>query len=217
MITSLSDLRPEAATGILLLADHLDAALAHCEDIAGARREQPRLPVGAGRRAVERRGRAMHVFVADLRERELALMARLRQARVRAEEAQGHDARLDLVMKLFLAGTAALADASELVLDEEAAHTASGRDMNAYLRRRGAKALAASSTGEVAPGEAFLVAGYVPLGTLMDLLATVLDKLDLMFDLYSSGDASGLEAPGEPGRSWPSTDAASIRLTPEAG
>ena len=41
-----------------------------------------------------------------------------------------------------------------------------------------------SGSRSLSVGEDYLVAGRIRLGTLLDLIATFLDTLDLLFDLY---------------------------------
>lgn len=204
----------DAATASLhLFADHLDAALAYCEDIAGARCERTQAPAGTGLRALSRRARAFETFAGAIREREIAILLRLQQARVRARELVGREARLDPVLKLFLGGTAALADAAELMTVETQRHAEAGASLAAYLRSRGLETSSLAAADDLTPGEAFLFAGLVPLSVLMDRLAGTLDKLDLMYGLYTDAVASGLAVPAEPATG--AADQPSLELGPQ--
>lgn len=203
----------DAATAALhLFADHLDAALAYCEDIAGARCERTEAPAGAGLRALSRRAKAFETFAGAIREREIAVLLRLQQARVRARELIGREARLDPVLKLFLGGTAALADAAELMTIEVERHAEAGGSLAAYLRSRGVATSSLAAADDLTPGEAFVFAGLVPLSDLMDRLAGTLDKLDLMYGLYVDAVASGLAVPAEPVAAI--TDQTSLEFAP---
>ena len=144
----------DAATASLhLFADHLDAALAYCEDIAGARCERTEAPAGAGLRALTRRARAFETFAGGIREREIAVLLRLQQARVRARELIGCEGRLDPVLKLFLGGTAGLADAADLMTAEAERHAEAGGSLAAYLRSRGVATSSLAAADDLTPGE----------------------------------------------------------------
>ncbi len=65
-----------------------------------------------------------------------------------------------------------------------------------FLRQRGLLApdvAGLEGLSQLAVSEDYLVAGRIRLGTLMDLVATFLDTLDVLFDLYAER-AEGEEA-----------------------
>ena len=77
-----------------------------------------------------------------------------------------------------------------------------GDTASAFLRSRGLIARDAAGLerlSQLAVGEDYLVAGRIHLGTLLDLVATFLDTLDLLFDLYDE-PASRRSAARDQGR-----------------
>ena len=171
-----------------LLRDHLDAALALGEDLL-AKELALAAPDGPGLRDWLRHTRGLDAFLGSLRTLEYALTARLLQARSRAGELRGDDARLRPFLALFVAGTAPLMDAAA-ELGETEARAFDGADAElAFLRSRGL--LAADAAGlelvsRLAVDDDYQVAGRIPLGTLLDLVATFLETLDR---LCINGDA----------------------------
>ena len=169
-----------------LLEDHLDAALAMGEDLltekvaladATQQLTMPRLV---------RQNRELAEFLGTVRTLELSLIARLLQARKRAEEMKKHESRLRPLISLFVGGTAPLVDAAAELGDTSTRDFDTGDTATAFLRSRGLIARDAAGLErlpQLAVGEDYLVAGRIRLGTLLDLVATFLDTLDLLFDL----------------------------------
>jgi hypothetical protein len=154
----------EPAAGIYLLGDHLDAALAMGEDLLT---EKAQLAEPTEHLTVTRLGRQNRDIADELR---------------RAEH------RLRPLIALFAAGTAALEDAAAELGDTTEHDFATGAVASAFLRSRGLIARDAAGLqglAELKVSEDYLVAGRIRLGTLLDLVATFLDTLDLMFDLYN--------------------------------
>jgi len=191
---------PERHPSLYLLSDHLDAALAMGEDLltekvaldAPVRQSSP-----SSLRGWMRQNRDLNDFLSTVRTLEYALTARLLQARKRAEELKRSETRLKPLIALFVAGTAPLADAAAELGDTD------GRDFDAadaaltFLRSRGLIAPDAAGLGglsSLAISEDYQIAGRIRLGTLMDLVATFLDTLDLLFDLYAEPAAEAEEA-----------------------
>ena len=176
---------------IYLLGDHLDAALAMGEDLLV---EKVDLEARGGRshqRAWVRQNRDLDTFLTAVRTLEYAMTARLLQARKRADELRRSESRLRPLISLFVAGTAPLADAAAELGDID------GRDFDCadagltFLRTRGLVAPDAAGLEGLANlniTEDYLIAGRIRLGTLMDLAATFLDTLDLMFDLFTDAE-----------------------------
>jgi hypothetical protein len=182
---------------IYLLGDHLDAALAMGEDMLT---EKVTLDAPAGKSPLRdwmRQNRDLNDFLTTVRTLEYAMTARLLQARKRAEELKQSESRLRPLIALFVAGTAPLADAAAELGDTDARDFNSADAALTFLRGRGL--LAADAAGleglpRLAIGEDYLIAGRIRLGTLLDLVATFLDTLDLLFDLYAD-EADGSRAP----------------------
>ena len=176
-----------AHPSIYLLTDHLDAALAMGEDLLTEKVGLDK-PVGASPlRDWMRQNRDLNHFLTTVRTLEYAMTARLLQARKRAEELRRGESRLKPLIALFVAGTAPLVDAAAELGDTDA------RDFDAidsgmsFLRLRGLVAPDAAGLdglSRLAVTEDYLVAGRIRLGTLLDLVATFLDTLDTLFDLY---------------------------------
>lgn len=176
---------------IYLLGDHLDAALAMGEDLLT---EKVALDTPVGKSPLRdwmRQNRDLNDFLSTVRTLEYAMTARLLQARKRAEELKRSETRLRPLIALFVAGTVPLADAAAELGDTDARDFQSADAALTFLRSRGV--LAADAAGleglpRLAISEDYQVAGRIRLGTLLDLVATFLDTLDLLFDLYA--DAS---------------------------
>ena len=172
---------------IYLLGDHLDAALAMGEDLLT---EKVALDTPAGKSPLRdwmRQNRDLNDFLSTVRTLEYAMTARLLQARKRAEELKRNESRLRPLIALFVAGTAPLADAAAELGDTDARDFQSADAALTFLRGRGL--LAADAAGleglsRLAISEDYQIAGRIRLGTLLDLVATFLDTLDLLFDLY---------------------------------
>jgi hypothetical protein len=175
-----------ASLSVCLLAEHLDASLAAGEDLARVSYvwsgEPPRTSgainaIRAGQRgAVER----IKLF-------ELTLISRLLKAREWASVVASENDRFSVVARLYNAGTAILLDAVAECGDTSAIDFDTGDDLTAYLRSRGLiapEAPALSDSARIVAGDSFMVARRVPLGVLLDLVATFLDALEAEFDLF---------------------------------
>jgi hypothetical protein len=179
---------------IYLLGDHLDAALAMGEDLLT---EKVALDAPAGKSPLRdwmRQNRDLNDFLTTVRTLEYAMTARLLQARKRAEELKRSETRLRPLIALFVAGTAPLADAAAELGDTDARDFQSADAALTFLRSRGL--LAADAAGleglpRLAISEDYQIAGRIRLGTLLDLVATFLDTLDLVFDLYADATDVG--------------------------
>jgi hypothetical protein len=184
---------------IYLLGDHLDAALAMGEDLLTekvALRASPGISV---QRAWARQNRELNTFLTTARTLEYAMTARLLQARKRSDELRRKEGRLRPLIDLFVAGTAPLADAAEELGDTDGRAFDGSDAVLTFLRMRGLVAPDAAGLdglSELTITEDYLIAGRIRLGTLMDLVATFLDTLDLLFDIFA--EPKGDIAPGVP-------------------
>jgi hypothetical protein len=187
---------PERNPSLYLLKDHLDATLALGEDLLAA--ELAVAPADRpGLRDWIRQTRGLDDFIASLRTLEYSLTARLLQARKRAEEMRRSDSRLKQLIQLFVAGTAPLLDAAAEMGDIDARNFDGGDSTLTFLRRRGMLAPDAAGlelVSHLAVGEDYLVAGRIELGALLDLAATFLDTLDLLYELTAAPE-EGVDMP----------------------
>jgi hypothetical protein len=196
-----------------LLGDHLDAALAMGEDLLTEKvaLADPRQQLTTAR--LVRQNRELAEFLATVRTLELGMTARLMQARKLAEDIRRRESRLKPFVALFVAGTAPLADAAAELGDTTTRDFTTGDTASAFLRSRGLIARDAAGLDGLAQlgvSEEYLVAGRIRLGTLLDLVATFLDTLDLIYDLYREPESPAtaeavaadakLAAPAETGR-----------------
>lgn len=192
---------------IYLLGDHLDAILAAGEDLMATRLILAPPTVGGGVVELEARQTALASFISRLRTLEAALVARVLQARRRAEEVPRPDAHMKPLISLFLSGTAILLDAVEEYGDPSGIAFHAGADGFYFLRDRGLIAPDAASLpvgGSLAADDSYVIVGRVSLGPLMDLTSTFLDALDMRFSLYDD------EIEDHPERPDPSAAAAAL-------
>ncbi len=197
---------------IYLLGDHLDAALAMGEDLLTEKVALADVAQPLTMARLVRQNRELAEFLTTVRTLELSLTARLLQARKRAEEMRRREVRLKPLIALFVAGTAPLVDAAMELGDTTMRDFDTGDTAFAFLRSRALIARDAAGLERLCDlrvGEDYLVAGRVRLGTLLDLVATFLDSLDLLYDLY--GEPAQAEAsvtvPTEAGASAETTRA----------
>jgi hypothetical protein len=190
---------PDRHPSLYLLTDHLDAALAMGEDLLTEKvaLADPTEQITAPR--ATRQNRELAEFIATVHALELAMTARLLQARKRAEELKAREPRLRPLIALFVAGTGALAAAAAELGDSGSRDFETGDTQTSFLRSRGL--LARDVAGlerltRLVVGEDYLVAARVRLGTLLDLVATFLDTLDLLYDVYAeANEGEGVTPP----------------------
>lgn len=177
------DIPPEAYQ----LADHLDAALAAAEDLAGAGRQWVPATASASYELAAQRAAERQVIEA-VRTFETVLIGRVLKARKRAQVLARTAGDFAGITRLFVGGTAPLLDAVEELGDSMRADFETGACPIAYLRRRGVIADDAADLPEdrtIALGEdGFLVAGRIALAPLREMIITFLDALDLHYNLY---------------------------------
>jgi len=181
---------------IYRLADHLDATLAIGEDLLRQSIVVAPLTPGDESTAIAHRHREISEFARTVRALELAITARVLQARARAVEVQHTHAKFLPLIRLFVGGTAALADAvasqgsgyGDGLGDVTKAALTGGPQILAFLCNRGilpATEASLASIARLAVTEDYRLAEGVLLGTLMDMIAQFLESLDLAFDLYA--------------------------------
>lgn len=183
--------RAPAPACLYLLADHLDAVLASGEDLLAVAVAARAPDAAAGLSAVARG--EVREAVERIRTLELRMLARALKGRERAIELAAADDRFTRPARLFVGGTGALADAVDECADTSVADFETGDALPAYLRSRGlidARQCRLPDEAALAIGEDFLVAGRIPLGALLDLVAAFLDALELHVDLYVDAPAS---------------------------
>lgn len=191
---------------IYLIADHLDAVLAHGEDLI-AMQPPADIEPSSSPAYLQLRRASQRVFLDEVRATETRLVARILKAREHSEHVRRFDPRLELVTNLFVASTATLADAAADLADTTALDFQNGRDSMAYMRSRSLisrEATVAPSDPALKIGETFVVAATVELGAVLDLAAAYLDALELHYDLYGEPKARKAASPahdsGEPVR-----------------
>jgi hypothetical protein len=174
---------PERNPSLYLLRDHLEATLALGEDLLSA---ELTLPAGdrPGLRDWIRQTSELDALLGSMRTLEYAMTARLLQARKWAEDLRRSDVRLKPLIALFVAGTAPLVDAAAELGDTDARDFDCDDAALTFLRRRGMLAPDAAGlelVSRLAVGEEYQVAGRIGLGPLLDLVATFLDTLDMLY------------------------------------
>ena len=175
---------------VYLLADHLDTALAAGEDLLKAKL---RWNV-ADARATDGLTLQRHderAAIEAARTLEMVLLARVLKSRESALELAKIDTQFKLIARLYTSGTEIVADAAKELTDETSYAFDAGDGITAYLRSRGLIAKEESApleAAELAVTEDYQVAGRMPLGPLLDLIAMFLDTLENHFELYDQTD-----------------------------
>jgi hypothetical protein len=190
--------------GLYLLADHLDAALAMGEDLLACSVVLD-ADEGSIMQRIEAQNRSLTAFVGEARTLEMALVSRLLQARKWANEMLADGMGLKDMLKpmigLFVAGTAQFVDHVADIGDPTNSAFETGNTALAYLRSRGlieADEVNLAGRSEILVTDELLVMGLARLGTLLDLVATFLDTLDLLGDLRIAQPAPmAASMPGE--------------------
>src|SRR5262249_43032331 len=108
------------------------------------------------------------------------------------------DSRLKPLIALFVTGTAPLVDAAAELGDTDARDFDAADSALTFLRSRGMLAVDAAGlelVSRLAVGEDYQVAGRVELGALLDLAATFLDTLDLLYEQAVPEEEVGVPSP----------------------
>lgn len=203
---------------VTLLADHLDSILAMGEDLFALRQTLDRRAAGDPR-PVTMPGlvaaqRSLGVFVRQVRTLELAVTARLVQARKLALDFKRSHPDMAHVADLFRGGTVIVEDAVATSRSALAERFDTGEAAMAFLRSRviiAADAPGLAGVDVVHVCEDAMLLGELRLGSVMDLVARFLDTLDAAFDLYPETRDSGLAVPTSPSEAV----TAPLQLAPE--
>jgi hypothetical protein len=180
---------------VYLLCDHLDRALAAGEDLLATR-----LAVRGGAPADDiERHRALVAFVTACETHELMLTARLLQARKKAEEVQKVDGAFGPFVRLLVGSTALLADFAAEADRATYEQRVVARDPLTFLRSRGLISDEAAGIAALAPpavDDDYRVAGGIPLGGLLDMVAAFLDSLERVFELFPEPETTTADPEG---------------------
>ena len=162
------------------------------EDLMRQSVEIAPLTAGDAHASIEQRHRALAGFARTIRALELGMTARLVQARARAVEVRDIHPRFAPLIGLFIGGIAALVDAAAGrdggLGDTSKTALTSGPDVRAFLTSRGLLDASVQSLAgpiNIAVTEDYLVAERIHLGTLLDMIAQLLESMDLAFDIYA--------------------------------
>lgn len=181
------DLHPVA---VYLLADHLDSALAAGEDLTRLALEPHATPD------------ELRVFIEAVRRMELAVLARVMQARARSRELPVVD-ETRMLADLFIGGSAILEDALHELMDATDVDFDGGDEPLRYLASRGfvtAEDGMASTYAGLKVTDTFLVAGRIELGPMLDMVAAFLDALADTYNLYEDDDVAAERNDAREGR-----------------
>jgi hypothetical protein len=103
------------------------------------------------------------------------------------------DDRFRLIGSLFQSGTVPLIDALAEFADASDVDFETGDGMTAYFRSRGmidAETASLSFAQGPLVGPAFLIAGRIEVGALLDLIAAYLDAMEVHFTLFGAAGAA---------------------------
>jgi hypothetical protein len=187
-------------SNIYLLTDHLDAALALGEDMCQQRVLLYPITPGTGEVALLRQQGELATFVSTVYAMELGVVMRLLQARKRIAELRAMETRFKPFFSGFIGGTALLVDAVEGFSTASSDAYRLGASPLAFMISRGLvpeETTRLPDNTEIVVGADYRVAGGIPLGALMDMLAGFLDGLEIAFELYPK-EAEALDAPAAP-------------------
>ncbi|MEO1651744.1 MAG: hypothetical protein AAFR60_12285, partial [Pseudomonadota bacterium] len=177
---------------IRLLTEHLDMLLAAGEDLNALSCDMAvvtatGVPASFVKGPEDETTRDLHSFVTQAAILERACANRAMSARVRTHELVDEDERFRTIGRLFLGGTAQLADLVEQMSAADAQHLADTSCPMTYLRSR--SVIANDAVGPdpyetLRIDETFLISKIVPLGGLMDMTAGFLDALERHYEIF---------------------------------
>ncbi len=171
---------------VYLVADHLDAALAAGEDLVAMGRSW-----AVGDAADPGVAGARRFTLCRIRFHEMALLTRIVQGSEQIRMLSSVDPMFRPLAQLFLATTRDLtASVREPQADSDLQFD-TGDGVIAYLRTRGLideEAPGLPSEGAIVLSDQFRVAGLVPLGVVLDLVAEFLEALEAAYELYPASE-----------------------------
>lgn len=180
---------PAVPPVVYLLADHLDAVLARGEDLL-ALSWRPERVARCSASIAEHQDRQREMLRA-IRTHEIVLVSRALKARERARELASKDGRFAPLARVFVAVTASLEDAAREAGDLSGERFDTGHGILAYMRGRGMIAMDRADhddCGAIEVTPKFQVAKRIELESILDLVATFLDTLELHFDIYPDAE-----------------------------
>lgn len=181
---------------IYLIADHLDAVLAHGEDLLALPPPPAQTQSARDTGQMQLKLAGQRAFLDEARTLETRLVSRVLRAREHAEQVRRIDGRFKPITDLFVTGTHSVADAAADLVDSTALDFNTGRDSIAYLRSRGMimdETVVLPRDAALQITETFRLAGAIELGALLDLASAYLDALELHYELY--GADAGVKVP----------------------
>lgn len=140
---------------------------------------------------------ALRGFVGRLRELEMAVIAKLTQARDKARTAARADWRLRPIMMLFTSGTQAFADHFEAEASPAVQAFHGANQIFPYLRSRGLVSPLTThydGTTELLVTDGFRLLGAMPLRDLLERVEATLNAVDAHYDLYDIENDEAEEA-----------------------
>ncbi len=190
-----------ADPGLHLLADHLNAILRMGDDLAAcicpACGQAGRIEPAEGE---ERSGSglaSLSLFIAQVRRIEMAIVARILQARRRADELPASDPVMRPLVRLFFSSTVAVTDWAIEEAGKPAHRLDAGGLPVAFLRSRGLigpEAAAPDPYVDIEIGPDYLLCGIAPLGQLLDLVETMLDAIDARIGMFAPREQAAVRA-----------------------
>lgn len=181
---------------VYLLADHLDAVLARGEDLLACSWRPGR--VARCPASIAEHQDMQRELVRAIRTHEMLLVSRALKARERARELASKDGRFAPLARVFAAATASLEDAAREAGDMSGEHFDTGHGILAYMRGRGMVAMDRADLddcGAIVVTPKFQVARRIELESILDLVATFLDTLELHFDIYPDAEDDTVDQP----------------------
>ena len=140
---------------------------------------------------------ALRGFVGHVRELEMAIIAKLTQAREKARAAARTDWRLRPIMMLFTSGTQGFADHFEAEASPAVQAFHGANQIFPYLRSRGLVSPLTThydGTAELLVTDSFRLLGAMPLRDLLERVEATLNAVDAHYDLYEMNNEEAEEA-----------------------
>jgi hypothetical protein len=174
-------------TAINLLADLLEALERACDEFMQDGHEPAERDDANSAEAILADLAAVHQMVDRLTAHELAIAAKLGQARHWAAAVANGDVRLKTIAGMFHAGTNALADQLPKQIDPSQEIFNNGGQVLPFLMSRGIISDARATCDGTVPiviDETYMLSGVAPLGALVDLVSATLNALDAHYPIY---------------------------------